>query len=73
MKVEILVFNLHEHVGIGHRTQWLQRSGGPVVQDGQLIGLNTQVLGGGKVTANENYALPAYLLREPVFNVFARK
>ena len=48
-------------------------SGGPVVQDGNLIGINTQVLGGGKVTANENYALPAFLLREPVFNVYSKK
>lgn len=48
-------------------------SGGPVVQNGKLIGLNTAVLGGGSVTANENYSLPAYLLRESVFKQYGEK
>lgn len=45
-------------------------SGGPLVQGNRLIGINTQVLAGGEVPANENYALPAYLLRESVFKTF---
>jgi S1-C subfamily serine protease len=45
-------------------------SGGPVVQRGRLIGLNTAGLTGGKLNPNENYALPAYLLRESVFKTY---
>lgn len=47
-------------------------SGGPLVQGNRLIGINTQVLVGGQVPTNENYALPAYLLRESVFKSYGR-
>jgi S1-C subfamily serine protease len=42
-------------------------SGGPLLEGARVIGINSQVLGGGAVPANENYALPAYLLKESVF------
>lgn len=45
-------------------------SGGPLVQGSRLIGINTQILAGGQVPSNENYALPAYLLRESVFRIY---
>lgn len=45
-------------------------SGGPVIQGGKLVGLNTSVLTGARVSPNENYALPAFLLRESVFKIY---
>lgn len=47
-------------------------SGGAVMQSGRIAGLNVQVLTGGKVTANENYAIPAFLLKQKVFDRFGQ-
>mgnify|MGYP006277250703 CR=1 FL=1 len=47
-------------------------SGGAVMQQGRIAGLNVQVLTGGKVTANENYAIPAFLLKQKVFDRFGQ-
>jgi S1-C subfamily serine protease len=44
-------------------------SGGPLLQDGKIVGINT---GGPQHSKGEGWAIPAYLLKESVFDKFAK-